>query len=127
MREFAAAYYISLPNGNDSNHGTCIVCVSQRLHLKTVMTSPAIHWAQNYLIEQVAQWARSLSLSLSLSLARARALSLSHTIISRALDPGHGVEQGGRASVARIDVVHPVQGLVKEGFAKGGVSSGGFS
>jgi len=31
----------------------------QRLHLKTVMTSPAIHWAQNYLIEQVAQWART--------------------------------------------------------------------
>ena len=31
----------------------------QRLHLKTVMTSPAIHWAQNYLIEQVAHWARA--------------------------------------------------------------------
>jgi hypothetical protein len=31
----------------------------QRLHLKTIMTSPAIHWAQNYLIEQVAQWART--------------------------------------------------------------------
>lgn len=24
----------------------------QRLHLKTIMASPAIHWAQNYLIEQ---------------------------------------------------------------------------
>mmetsp|Transcript_12417 Transcript_12417/g.19560 ORF Transcript_12417/g.19560 Transcript_12417/m.19560 type:complete len:267 (+) Transcript_12417:76-876(+) len=31
----------------------------QRLHLKTIMTTPAIHWAQNYLIEQVAQWARA--------------------------------------------------------------------
>ena len=24
----------------------------QRLHLKTIMATPAIHWAQNYLIEQ---------------------------------------------------------------------------
>ena len=30
----------------------------QKLHLKSLMTSPAIHWAQNYLIEQVAHWAR---------------------------------------------------------------------
>lgn len=30
-----------------------------RLHLKTVMATPAIHWAQNFLIEQVAHWARS--------------------------------------------------------------------
>jgi len=31
----------------------------RRLHLKTLMTTPAIHWAQNYLIEQVAKWART--------------------------------------------------------------------
>eukprot|EP00960_Hanusia_phi_P039580 753946-Hanusia_phi.AAC.3 len=31
----------------------------QRLHLKNIMTQPAIHWAQNYLIEQVAKWART--------------------------------------------------------------------
>lgn len=38
---------------------TVVHAAHQRLHLKTLMTSPAIHWAQNYLIEQVAHWARA--------------------------------------------------------------------